>query len=293
MIKFVTMKTKEQKDTIHNDELVKFYEETQRFYSKESMSMHSGIWDEDTETLTEANLNTNLKVAEALELKNTDYALDTGCGIGGTAIHLAKKIKCKIVGLTLLQAQVDNANAYSKEVGVSNQTEFIVGDYLKVPFNNNTFDKVYGIETVCHTKEKKDYIQEAYRVLKPGGKLAVLDAYVVIDDMSKKEKSIYNQFLEDFLLPNLEKESVFLEKMSEVGFKNVEFIDYTTMVQKSTKKYYKITSLVYPFFLLLNILKLIPKSWVMQMRAVKYTHLLVGDKLERNICSYGIAVGTK
>jgi tocopherol O-methyltransferase len=277
------------------DNIIDHYESTQRFYSKESMSMHCGLWDDTVSNQTEANLNTNKKVAESINISSHDYVLDAGCGVGGSAVYMAKSYGCNVVGITLLDMQVQKAKKFAEKSGVSKLTEFHVGDFTATNFEDNTFDKIYSIECVCHSVDKSDYLNEMYRILKPGGKIAILDAYLLFPatQMTSSEKAIYQEFLEGFFLDNLAEASVFRKQLENSGFTNVQHIDYTEQVQKSTKQYYSDTSFWLQFFRFLEKIKLAPRHWVGFVRSVRYTHLLVGDTLERNICEYGLFTGTK
>lgn len=100
--------------------------------------------------------------------------LDVGCGIGGTTRFLAKKFGSgtQVSGITLSQAQVDRATALAKERDVPN-ADFQVMDALAMGFEDNTFDVVWACESGEHMPDKKKYIEEMTRVLKPGGKIVV------------------------------------------------------------------------------------------------------------------------
>jgi MPBQ/MSBQ methyltransferase len=100
--------------------------------------------------------------------------LDVGCGIGGTTRFLANKFgtDTQVSGITLSQVQVDRATALAKERGVTN-ADFQVMDALDMDFADNSFDVVWACESGEHMPDKKKYIEEMTRVLKPGGKIVV------------------------------------------------------------------------------------------------------------------------
>ena len=58
------------------------------------MGLHYGIWDYTTKTLAEAIINTNRQLAFLGKVSATDKVLDAGCGVGGSAIFLAKYFGC-------------------------------------------------------------------------------------------------------------------------------------------------------------------------------------------------------
>lgn len=97
--------------------------------------------------------------------------LDVGCGFGGTSRYLAKALgpEAEVTGITLSPGQVKRGTELAKEQGVPN-AKFMVKDALKMDFPDNSFDIVWACESGEHMPDKKKYIDEMMRVLKPGGK---------------------------------------------------------------------------------------------------------------------------
>jgi MPBQ/MSBQ methyltransferase len=97
--------------------------------------------------------------------------LDVGCGFGGTSRYLAKALgpEAHVTGITLSPGQVQRGTELAKEQGVKN-ANFMVMDALNMDFPDNSFDIVWACESGEHMPDKKAYIDEMMRVLKPGGK---------------------------------------------------------------------------------------------------------------------------
>mmetsp|Transcript_13780 Transcript_13780/g.38065 ORF Transcript_13780/g.38065 Transcript_13780/m.38065 type:complete len:388 (-) Transcript_13780:37-1200(-) len=97
--------------------------------------------------------------------------LDVGCGFGGTSRYLAKSLgeSSKVTGITLSPKQVQRGTELAKEQGVAERTEFRVMDALDMEFEDNSFDIMWACESGEHMPDKKKYINEMMRVLKPGG----------------------------------------------------------------------------------------------------------------------------
>lgn len=110
-----------------------------------------------------------------LEQFRTAKVLDVGCGFGGTSRYLAKKLgpESCVTGITLSPKQVARGTELAQEQGVANHTKFMVMDALKMDFPDNSFDIVWACESGEHMPDKKQYISEMFRVLKPGGKFVM------------------------------------------------------------------------------------------------------------------------
>eukprot|EP00612_Vaucheria_litorea_P003330 CAMPEP_0171460002 /NCGR_PEP_ID=MMETSP0945-20130129/5047_1 /TAXON_ID=109269 /ORGANISM="Vaucheria litorea, Strain CCMP2940" /LENGTH=307 /DNA_ID=CAMNT_0011986107 /DNA_START=164 /DNA_END=1084 /DNA_ORIENTATION=- len=103
-----------------------------------------------------------------------ERVLDVGCGIGGTSRYLAKKLgeRSMIEGITLSQKQVERATELADQSNIKN-CEFKVMDALKMDYPDNSFDLVWACESGEHMPDKKLYVEEMTRVLKPGGRIVI------------------------------------------------------------------------------------------------------------------------
>jgi len=110
--------------------------------------------------------------------------LDVGCGFGGTSRHIAKKLpETQVTGITISPKQVERATELAKEQNVPN-AKFMLVDALNMTFPDNSFDFVWACESGEHMPDKKQYIEEMMRVLKPGGRF-VMATWCQRDDSAK------------------------------------------------------------------------------------------------------------
>ena len=246
-----------------NNYIAKYYDETLPYYkhlwSRGSNAIHYGFWDEKTKNTKDALLNENRFLAEVVDIKPTDNVLDAGCGIGGSSVWIAKNIGARVVGITLSKKQLKEANKLAVEYNVNNKVEFKIDDFLNTSFPNNTFDVVWAIESVCHAKNKTDFLAETYRILKPDGRVVVADAFLD-RDVLKNEEKLFKDFLAGFVLSNLAKIFDFKKDMEAIGFKDVMSWDKTANVRKSLKILYTRVLIGYPFLKFANILGLVPDT---------------------------------
>ena len=121
--------------------------------------------------------------------------LDVGCGFGGTSRYLAKALgsDSMVTGITLSPKQVERGTQLAEEQGVASSTKFMVMDALKMDFPDNSFDIVWACESGEHMPDKKKYIEEMMRVLKPGGKFVMAcwcqreEGQVPFDERDKRD----------------------------------------------------------------------------------------------------------
>ncbi|KAL1554468.1 24-methylenesterol C-methyltransferase 2 [Salvia divinorum] len=94
--------------------------------------------------------------------------LDAGCGVGGPMRAVAAHSGANVVGITINEYQVKRARAHNKKAGLDSLCEVVCGNFLEMPFEDNSFDGAYSIEATCHAPKLEEVYGEIYRVLKPG-----------------------------------------------------------------------------------------------------------------------------
>lgn len=110
------------------------------------------------------------RIIQGLELKNGDKVLDLGCGNGYYSYLFSKlNLSLKITGIDRHVNAIEDAKRDVREKNV----EFILGDAEKLPFSENSFDKIVMSEIIEHVKDDTGVLKEAKRVLKSGGILAL------------------------------------------------------------------------------------------------------------------------
>ena len=103
-----------------------------------------------------------------------DRVLDSGCGPGLVSCYLAEFVS-HVTGVDLTPAMIHEAKARAAFQGIAN-TEFALGDMEHLPYPNRTFDAAISRFTFHHLERPERALQEMFRVVRPGGKVVVMDA---------------------------------------------------------------------------------------------------------------------
>ncbi len=219
-------------------DIIEYYDNCQIDYElvwhlKSRMSMHYGYWDENTKNLRESLTNMNVQLAAIASIKKNDFVLDAGCGVGGSSIFLAKEVGCKVKGITLSEKQVHTAKMNALKNGVAGRAEFEVNNYCATGYADESFDVVWAIESVCHVSEKAEFLKEAYRILKKGGRLILADFFSNSKNHSTDPNNLLSKWATTWAVPEFEHFKTFKDKAYQEGFNKVEDIDATKNIKPS------------------------------------------------------------
>ncbi len=99
--------------------------------------------------------------------------LDIGSGLGGPARWIATRFGCSMTGVDLTEEHCDAARALNAACGLSDRVRIIQGSALALPVPDAGFDRAYSHNVVMNIADKATMYREAFRVLKPAGRLVL------------------------------------------------------------------------------------------------------------------------
>jgi cyclopropane fatty-acyl-phospholipid synthase-like methyltransferase len=267
-----------------------YYDECQVDYSMmwgtdDHLSMHYGYHDDEHRSLEDAVVNLTRVIADRAGISEDDRVLDAGCGVGGSAVWLAQNRGARVDGVNINEMQVEKARHGAAERGVEN-VEFHVADYTDVPFDDDTFDVVWAVESVCHTDDEHAFLQEAKRVLRDDGVLVVADGFLgkPRDEMTDDENEGVDAMLEGMAAPSLATVDEFREALENEGFYDIEFEDKYESVYPSARRMYLLTLVTYPIAKLLRVLGVRSETQTKHLSAAYQQYKM----LEKDVWVHGL-----
>ena len=245
--------------------------------------MNVGLWTPGTRTRVEALENQNALIGDLLQPGREDVLLEAGCGTGGTSIWLSRRFGARAVGITLCERQAAKASEYARSRQVGDRVKFAAMDYAQAALPDRSFTGVFASESVCHAEHKERFITEAFRLLRPGGRLAVLDAFLPTDDLSSQDKALLADWYRGWAVPNLATIDGFRTTIAEAGFESVAFRDLTDLILPSVRRLYAWGLVGAPAVRLLRAFGLSSPSHLGHAIACRRVHPLVS----RGVCRFG------
>ncbi|MCY4489233.1 MAG: methyltransferase domain-containing protein [Deltaproteobacteria bacterium] len=210
------------------DPLVKF--------SGDLRMWHFGLWGPDTANEQEALLRSNRTLAHGCGLAPGRQVLDAGCGVGGTAIAMAESYGVRVTGLTNCEPHLAVATEHARRRGVGHLVEFRHGDFMDLPFPDDSFDAVLNHESFCYAPDKLAYLRGVHRVLKPGGRWQALEGLLSGTPLSEEQEAVHVSMQRGFHMPPLASWRDVLATLEQAGFEGMRERDLASEVAPSTEE---------------------------------------------------------
>jgi arsenite methyltransferase len=168
----------------------------------------------------ESNLGLGCGNPTALaSLREGEIVLDLGSGPGLDCFLAADKVgkTGRVIGVDMTPEMIAKAIANARKINATN-VEFRLGEIEKLPVDDSSVDVIISNCVINLAPDKAKVFREAYRVLKPGGRLMVSDIVLngELPEWVRESVTAYSA-----CVSGAEKKDRYLEKMRQAGFENV------------------------------------------------------------------------
>ncbi len=148
---------------------------------------------------------------------------------------LAETYGVHVTGLTVCEPHIAVATEHAERRGVGHLVEFLYGDFMDLPFPDESFDLVLNHESFCYAPDKLAYLQGVHRVLKPEALWQALEGFTSGTPMSEAQEAIHVSTQHGWRMPPLEPWQDVLATLEEAGFEQIKCEDLSSEVAPSTE----------------------------------------------------------
>jgi ubiquinone/menaquinone biosynthesis C-methylase UbiE len=216
------------------EKVVSFYEQSKMkewWKANQTLAFHYGYYEKGFRSHDQAILHMNDVVWDMLRLDGTRplQILDAGCGVGGTSIYLAKKYPMvTFTGISIAPSEVRFATELAAQNKVTDNTQFLEDNFCETKFPDGSFDGIITLESINYARNTRDFFQEMYRVLKPGGRLVVLDGFRTQKRLSPMMQKAYHHWLSGRAIDDLVSINDCVMLMAEQKFQQITATDISS-----------------------------------------------------------------
>ncbi|MCI5124649.1 MAG: methyltransferase domain-containing protein, partial [Candidatus Electrothrix sp. AR5] len=153
---------------------------------------------------------------------------------------------CRVTGVTLCEQHIPLAERFARKNDVDHCCRFFCKDFADTGFAPESFDVVWVLESSCYAVDKQKFIEEAARLLKPGGRLVVADVFLHKTELSKDEQERLERSMRGWAIPNVLSGDQFGRCLHESGFEKISLVEITENIMPTSLRMHRIAKVIYP-----------------------------------------------
>lgn len=166
------------------------------------------------------------------EVSDAKRILDAGCGVGGSARHLAGLFDASVLGFTLSPVQAEKAAYFNRKSGLQDKVAVKAQDIMTLTADYGQFDLVWSLESAEHMENKQRLLEIFHDVLKPGGKflMATWCRREVPPILENREQKLMDNISGIYHLPPLVSIGEISQMARQAGFGQIKTADWSDPV---------------------------------------------------------------
>lgn len=219
----------------NDEETSNYYDVVNQFVAEVwDPNFHQGYWDSDEDQSTNreaADKLTDLVIERSGDVTGA-RVLDVGCGFGLPAFRLAdKEPTVHVVGISNNASQVAGANRRAADLGLADRVTFENVDAHHLPYEDDSFDVVWVVETLPHL-DRLAALREFNRVVKPGGRVVITDMFLNAEPSPAELAELRDHEAKTAMSPRL-LEHDYREVVAQSGLELQELKDISAETRRS------------------------------------------------------------
>lgn len=239
-------------DLDYKKSIISYYDNTRLdyrilWYRNNYNSVHFGFYDDQVTSHKDALLNLNKVLATRGGVRDGDLILDAGCGRGGSSMWLAENYDVQVEGITLVPHQVEKAKRMAAKKQLSSKVKFSEQDYCNTNFEDESFSLIWACESMCHAMHKKDFYKEAYRLLKPGGRLVCADYFRTARPLKPEGEELLHSWLGGWSIKDIDTYAEHEQNVLNSGFNSFQLDDITEFTGPSLSHLHSMSNKLWGF----------------------------------------------
>lgn len=196
--------------------------------------LHFGFWEWPMSLVDRRGMLNAMvhRVVRELEPQRGHRLADLGCGYGASARCVAGLYDCSVDAFTVVpeQAKQGRERAEVERVDVTMH----LSDFRRTALPSSSMDGVYALESLCYGNGhvKSDVLAEVARILKPGGRIALVDGFILEPPSGIRERMV-RTVERGWAVPSFPRQAAFIHAMEDAGLTDIRITDLSWNVAPS------------------------------------------------------------
>ncbi len=203
---------------------------------------HFGLWGQQTSSHEESLLLSNRLVSQDCQLDERSSVLDVGCGVGGLGFFIARTFGSRVLGTTICRQHVILARRLAREQGLQDLVTFRHLAFHRTGPELGSFHLVVNQESLCYVRDKAAYVHAAWDMLRPGGRLRVVDGFLSGEEPfspgdDSPGEALHMELMRGWKIPPLEPIARLRGLLDAQGFTGISSRDISSMAEPSARAF--------------------------------------------------------